>query len=151
MSVFEKLTVSGKDISNFSIYVDGDSSVNSKVSIKTVTYAEKLSALFEEKYIGKALPIAEKAENGNYIVLSGHSTDANAYSVKILNGNISKVILFRFPKPLSTSPRKCLVKEWEEFSISPKRIILKVRSAIPSLIPPNSLKTSLSSPRKEGI
>ncbi|MBQ8207507.1 MAG: hypothetical protein IJZ89_02095 [Clostridia bacterium] len=88
MSTFRKLTVCGEDISEFSLYVDGDSSVNSKVPIKTVTLAEKLSALFNEKYIGKALPIAEEMGSGNYIVLSAHSTNANAYSVKIENGNI---------------------------------------------------------------
>ena len=88
MSVFKKLTVCGTDIEKFSIYVDGDSSVNSKVPIKTVTYAEKLSVLFEEKYIGVSLPIADKMDGGNYIVLSGHSTDANAYSVRIADGNI---------------------------------------------------------------
>ena len=88
MSVFKKLTVCGTDIEKVSIYVDGDSSVNSKVPIKTVTYAEKLSVLFEEKYIGVSLPIADKMDGGNYIVLSGHSTDANAYSVRIAEGNI---------------------------------------------------------------
>lgn len=88
MNVFKKLTVCGVDISEFSIYVDGDSSYNSKVPIKTVSFAEKLSCLFAEKYIGKAIDIAEKAEDGHYIVLSGHSTNANAYSVKIENGNI---------------------------------------------------------------
>lgn len=88
MSVFKKLTVCGADICDFSVFVDGDISFNTKVPIKTVTLAEKLCELFEKKYIGKALPAAAEMGIGKYIVLSGHSTDVNAYSVKIENGNI---------------------------------------------------------------
>ena len=56
--VFKKLTVEGVDISNFSLYVDGDKSTHLMgwESVKSVAYAENLSKLIERKLVGVKVP-----------------------------------------------------------------------------------------------
>lgn len=80
MSVFGKLTVSGVDIGEFSIYSYDKKSADYKV-IKSAACAEKLSSLL-------GLPIAEEMGDGHYIVLRASELDPNGYSVRIEKGNI---------------------------------------------------------------
>ncbi len=86
---FDKLTVEGIDITEFTFYEDeSDASViNYNKKIKTL--ANRLNELFSSKLFGRSLEIAKaKNKDGKQIIVSSASLDVNEYSVKIENGNI---------------------------------------------------------------
>ncbi|MBR3967307.1 MAG: hypothetical protein IKJ91_09570 [Clostridia bacterium] len=85
--IFDKLTIDGVDISEFSVYCTDKVTVDHS-NIKTHKMAEELSLLMKEKLVGIDIPVAEEMGDGHYIVLTASNIDPDGYSVKIENGNV---------------------------------------------------------------
>ena len=97
------ITIDGVDISEFSLVKSEDDFTlypeYLEEQIQSLSYeledprslikARELADILASDVIGVTLPVVEeKTEGGHYIELSANSTNVNAYSVKIENGNV---------------------------------------------------------------
>ncbi len=86
---FDKLTIEGADITEFTFYEDESDYSTINYNKKTKKLAERLNELFAGKLFGRSLEIAKtKNKEGKQIIVSSASLDVNKYSVKIENGNV---------------------------------------------------------------
>lgn len=86
---FEKLTVDGVDISEFSFYSDPGNETKINKDKKAETLFAHLNDIFAKSLLGKVLPVSEVKKDGeHYIIISCHSLDVNDYSIEIKDGNI---------------------------------------------------------------
>lgn len=86
---FDKLTIEGNDITEFTFYEDESDASTINYNKKIKTLAGRMNEIFSEKLFGRSLEISKaKSKEGKQIIVSSSSLDVNNYSVKIENGNI---------------------------------------------------------------